>query len=132
MGVKLGLPIQGKKIIHGGRKKIRTSEEAKQERQLHSEELQSLYLLQILPHELKERASAGGLMSWSIEMAVVTEFASHDNLSVFEPRSGSDVLDISQLFAVARFLHLQVTPRDNMVGIPNYMSWKVSCCLLAY
>lgn len=91
-----------------------------------------MYLVQILPHELKKRASAVGLVGWSIEMFVVTEFASHDNLSVFEPRSGSDVLDISQLFSVARFLHLQVTPRDSMDGIPNYMSWKVSCCLLAY
>ena len=69
---------------------------------------------------------------WSIEMVVVTEFGSHDNLSVFEPRSVSDVLDISQSFSVATFLHLQVTRRDNMDGIPNYMSWKVSCCLLAY
>jgi hypothetical protein len=65
MGVKLGFSIKEKKIIHGDRKKkFRTSEEAKQERQLHDEELKILYLLQILPHELKERASAGGLMSW--------------------------------------------------------------------
>jgi len=63
-------------------------------------------------------------MSRSKEMVVVTEFASHDNLSVFEPRSGSDVLDISQLFSVARFLHLQAAPCDNMDGIPNYMSWE--------
>jgi hypothetical protein len=39
MGVKLGFSVSEKKIIHGGRKKIRTSEEAKQERQLHGEEL---------------------------------------------------------------------------------------------
>jgi len=83
MGVKLGLTLQGKKIIHRGRKKIRTSEEAKQKRHLHSEELYSLYILQILPHELNERALAGGLMSWSTEMVVVTEIASRDNLSIF-------------------------------------------------
>jgi hypothetical protein len=66
-------------------------------------------LLQMWPHERRI------IYNWrfddliNVKWMSITEFVFHDNLAVFEPRSGSEVLDLSQLPSVAIFLR-QMTP----------------------
>ena len=103
MSVKLGLSVRRKKIIDGGRKKnpdLRRGEAG--------ETVTQWWTSEFVPSpniatKTKKNMPWGGL-NWSIKMVIVTEFSSHDNWTVFESRSGSDVLDISQLYSVASFV----------------------------